>query len=407
MGRLVLDVTPLRGRAFRYVFIARTVAVFGLGFAMVAVPLQVYSLTGSTVGVASVSVAVGIAAFVGTLLGGVLADRADRRRVILVARSAAGLAFAVLAVNAALPEQHLWVIYLCGMVEGIADGVSGTALMAATPGLVAQDKLPAAGALLALMADLGSATAPALGGLLVTATDFWVNYAVCAGAGVITVSCLTRLPSMPPTEAARSETVLQSLGAGIRFVSRDRIVGPALLVGVIAMVLSGWSVLLPEYGEQVLKVGPEGLGLLYAAPAIGALIGSLTSGWTGTVRRTGALAIGAVLVSAVGLATTGLGGGLIWALVGLAVFGIGRLAGDVLRFTIVQENTPDQFRGRVAGLWTAQVTTGIALGAAVAGGISTVASPRDTFVLYAAVGVVSTLVAAMTLPTLRKLVRSL
>lgn len=406
MARLVLDVTPLRGRAFRYVFIARTVAVFGLGFAMIAVPLQVYALSGSTVGVASVSVAVGITAFTGTLLGGVFADRFDRRRVILFARSAAGLAFAVLAVNAALPDQQLWVIYLCGMVEGLSDGISGTALMAVTPSLVERDKLPAAGALLALMVDLGSATAPALGGLLVTATDFWVNYAVCAGAAVITVSCLTRLPAMPPPEAARSETVLQSLKAGFGFVSRDRIVGPALLVGVMAMVLSGWNVLLPEYGEHVLDISPQGLGVLYAAPAAGALLGSLTSGWTGTVRRSGALAIGALLVSTVGLATTGFAGGMVWAVVGLAVFGIGRVAGDVLRYTIVQENTPDQFRGRVAGLWTAQVTTGISVGAAVAGGISTVASPGDTFVLYSVIGLVGTLALAVFLPTLRRLVRT-
>ncbi|WP_405639664.1 enterobactin transporter EntS [Streptomyces uncialis] len=401
MGRLALDLTPLRGRGFRAVFVGRTVAVFGIGFALVAVPLQVYALTGSTARVATVTVAVGAAAFTGTLLGGVLADRFDRGRVIVVARASVGVVFAVLAVNAAAPEPRLWVIYVCGLAEGIADGVSGTALMAATPSLVPKDRLAAAGALMAVTVDLGSVAAPALGGLLVTATGFWGNYAVCAALAVVTTAALSRLPPLPPPGAVPGETAARAVVAGTRFAVRDRIVGPTLLVGLAAMVLSGWHVLLPEYGSRVLGIGPGALGVLYAAPAAGALLTSLTSGWTGRVRRPGAVAIGALLVSGAGLAVTGLAGGVVLAVAGLALFGAGRVAGDVLRYALVQRHTPDRFRGRVAALWTAQITTGVAVGGAVAGGVALLMSPAGAFLVYGAVGVVCAVALALGAATLR------
>ncbi|MEV0612755.1 enterobactin transporter EntS [Nonomuraea sp. NPDC050404] len=401
--RLLLDFSPLRRQGFRNIFFGRTVAVFGIGFVMVAVPLQVYSLTGSTADVAAVSAAVGVATFAGTMLGGVLADRRDRRRVIIIARATAAVAFVVLAGNALLPEPMLPVIYFCGMLEGLANGVSGTALMAATPALVSRDKLAAAGALMALMSDIGSVTAPALGGLLVAQAGFWANYAVCAVAGIVTVLFVGRLPELPPPAKAVHEPPLKALGAGLRYVSRDRIVGPVLLAGLVASALTGWNVLLPEFGREALGLGPRELGLLYAAPAAGALLATLTSGWTGTVRRKGATAMAALLVSAAGLTAVSLPGGLITAAAGLVLFGVARVTGDVMRYAIVQEYTPDDFRGRVAGLWSAQMAVGLSLGAAVAGGISALVPPERLYLVHGALGMTATLALILSFPALRRM----
>ncbi|GAA4959902.1 ENTS family enterobactin (siderophore) exporter [Nonomuraea thailandensis] len=404
--RLALDVAPLRNPAFRRVFLARTVALFGIGFVMVAVPLQVFALTGSTAGVAFVSVAVGGSALAGTMLGGMLADRGDRRRLIIGARATAAIAFAVLAGNALLPEPQLWVIYLCGIAEGVANGVSGSALMAATPSIVPRDKLAAAGALMAVMADLGSVAAPALGGLLVSATGFWGNYAVCAVAGTLTVTLLGRLPPLPPPETATRESLPQALRAVAGYVRRDRIVGPTLLAGLVAGLLSGWNVLLPAFGQEVLGLRPDGLGLLYAAPAAGALVGSLTSGWMGSVARPGRFVMGALLLSGAGLVVVGLTGWFAVAIAGLVLFGAGRVVGDVLRYTIVQEHTPDQYRGRLAALWSAQITVGVSLGAAAAGGLSAFVPAGGAFPVYGALGMAGAVVLALLLSTLRRLRRS-
>ncbi len=153
--KLFIDLDPLRtSREFRYLFTARVVSLFGLGFLIVAVPVQVYQLTGSTAQVAAVSAVIGVTTFGATFAGGVLADRYDRRNVIALARGTAGVAFALLAINAFLPEPQMWAIYVLAVVDGIAGGISSTALMAVTPSLIPRDKLAAAGALMALTADL-------------------------------------------------------------------------------------------------------------------------------------------------------------------------------------------------------------------------------------------------------------
>jgi len=400
--RLLLDPAPLRHRGFRAVFAGRTVAIFGLGFVLVAVPLQVFALTGSTAGVAGVTATVGVAALAGTLAGGVLADRHDRRTVILLARAGAGLGYAGLTVNALLPEPVLWAIYLCGAVDGVCGGISSTALMSATPQLVPKQELAAAGALMALMVNIGTVTAPALGGLLVAAGGFGANYAVCTATAVVTVGSLLRLPPLPPEGAGLPAVRL--LADGARFAVRDERVGPVLALGLVGMATAGWTVLLPEFAADVLGAGPEVAGLLYAAPAVGALAGSLVSGWTGTVRRVGWALLGAALLSTAGMAAAGAGGAVLPAAVALVAFGLGRSSGDILRYAAVLEATPDALRGRVSAVWTAQMVGAAATGAATAAAVAAVVPTRWALAAYGLLGVVLTVLVA-TLPGLRGLRR--
>ena len=137
VGGLLIDISPLRtSRPFRCAFAARLVSVLGLGLLMVALPLQVYQLTGSTLQVAGIATTTAAALFVGSLAGGVIADRYDRRNVIQWSRSAAGFGFLILGINAVLPDPMLSVIYLAAVIDGLAGGVSGSALMALVPMLV-------------------------------------------------------------------------------------------------------------------------------------------------------------------------------------------------------------------------------------------------------------------------------
>ncbi|MCO1655422.1 enterobactin transporter EntS [Pseudonocardia humida] len=400
--RLLLDPAPLRHRGFRAVFVARTVSVFGLGFVLVAVPLQVFALTGSTAGVAGVTAAVGLSALVGTLGGGVLADRYDRRTVILLARAGAGLGYAGLAAGALVPEPALWAIYLCGVVDGLCGGISSTALMSATPQLVPKEQLAAAGALMALMVNIGAVAAPALGGVLVAAGGFAANYAVCTATAVVTVTSLLRLPPLPPEGGG--EPAVRLLADGARFAVRDARVGPVLALGLVGMATAGWTVLLPEYAADVLGAGPELVGVLYAAPAVGALLGSLVSGWTGTVHGVGRALLGAALLAALGMAAAGAVGAALPAAVALAAFGLGRSSGDILRYAAVLEAAPDRLRGRVSAVWTAQVLGAAATGAATAAAVAAVVPTRWALAVYGVMGIVLTALVA-TLPGLRRLRR--
>ncbi len=400
--KLLIDLDPLRtSREFRYLFTARVVSLFGLGFLIVAVPVQVYQLTGSTAQVAAVSAVIGVTTFGATFAGGVLADRYDRRNVIALARGTAGVAFALLAINAFLPEPQMWAIYVLAVVDGIAGGISSTALMAVTPSLIPRDKLAAAGALMALTADLGSMIGPALGGVVIAAGGVGVAYALAAFTTAITTFCIPRLPSLPPTHVAE-ESPLKSVVSGFRYAAHNRVVGQVLIVGFLAMLLSGWAVLIPEFADEVLGVGPSVVGLLYTAPAVGAVVGSLTSGWSGSIRRYGLVVYLLMAVSAAGLVGAGATGVLAVVLLGLAAHGFGDSLADVVRYATVQRNTSDEYRGRIAAVWGAQVTAGTSVGAVAAGVVASLVPISMALTIYGVAGVVIIAIMFVATPTLRR-----
>lgn len=402
--KLIIDVGPIRtSREFRFLFTARAVSLLGLGFLIVAVPVQVYQITGSTAHVAAVTTILGLTTFAATFAGGVLADRYDRRNVIAIARGTAAFAFALLAVNAYLPEPQLWAIYIIALVDGAAGGISATALMAVTPSLVPRDKLAAAGALMALTADLGSMVGPALGGLVIAAGGVGLAYAFASFATVITTFCITRLPSLPPAKVS-DDSPLRSIATGFTYAYRNRVVGQVLVAGFAAMLLTGWAVLLPAFADEVLGAGPSLVGLLYAAPAVGAVLGSLTSGWTGSVRRSGLVIFVLMAVSSAGLAGAGTTGVVAVVLLGLAAYGFGDSLADVVRYAAVQRNTADEYRGRIAAVWSAQVTAGTSLGAIAAGVVASVAPIDVALTLYGAAGIVFVVVLWLAMPTLRRFV---
>ncbi|WP_416062755.1 enterobactin transporter EntS [Rhodococcus indonesiensis] len=403
IDKLVLDLDPLRtSREFRYIFTARVVSLFGLGFLVVAVPLQVYRLTGSTAQVAAVSAVLGVTTFAATFAGGVLADRYDRRRVIALARGTAGVAFAVLAVNAFLPDPKMWVVYVAAVIDGVCGGISATALMAVTPSLLPREKMAAAGALMALTGDLGAMIGPALGGVVIATGGVGVAYALAAFTTAITTFCITRLPVLPPTHVA-DESPLRSVVSGFRYAASNRVLGGVLVCGFVTMMLAGWSVLVPEYATEVLGAGPSVVGLLYTAPAVGAVIGSLTSGWTGRLRRSGQAVFVLMAVSAAGLAGAGLTATVAVALIGLAAHGFGDALTDIVRYATVQKHTSDEYRGRIAAVWAAQVTAGASVGAVVAGAVATSVPISAALPAYGAVGLVVTALLWTTLRTLRRL----
>ncbi|MER6809864.1 enterobactin transporter EntS [Spirillospora sp. NPDC000708] len=413
--RLALDVGPLRdSRPFRNVFIARTVSVFGIGMLAVSVPVQVYDLTGSTVQVGAVSAAEGLALLAGFLWGGVLADRRDRRRLMLRARTASGIAFALLALNAFLPSPSSAALYVLAAWDGLATGVAITALLAATPALAGPDRLVAAGALNALTVRLGSMLSPALGGLVVSAFGVGWNYAAAAAGTLGTLGLLTSLPPLEPARAGGPDGAggadgqddaeghpLRSIGGGLRFVASHRVVGSLMLLGLLFMVAGGIPVLMPAFAEHGLGGGPSTVGLLYAAPACGAVLASVTSGWAGSVRAPGLALLAASVAGFVLLACTGLARHPALAVAILFGYGFAASVEEILRYGLIQSHTPDSHLGRVNSLWAAQETGGTAIGSLGAGALGRYLAPGPAIVAYGTVSAVLALVLALTLTTLR------
>ncbi|MGC4958095.1 enterobactin transporter EntS [Actinomadura citrea] len=403
LRRLVIDVGPLRdSRPFRNVFIARTVSVFGIGMLAVALPVQVYDLTGSTVHVGGVSAAEGFALLAGFLWGGVLADRHDRRRLMLRARAAAGIGFVLLALNAFLPAPSLAALYALAAWDGLMTGVSITALLAATPALVAPDKLVAAGALNALTVRLGSMASPALGGLVVSAFGVGWNYAAAAAGTLGTLALLTGLPQLRPAAVEEADAnPLRSVWDGFRFVASHRVVGSLMLLGLLFMVAGGIPVLMPAFASRSLDDGATTVGLLFAAPACGAVLASLTSGWAGRARAPGLALLVASVSGFVALACLGLARHPALAVAILFVYGFVQSIEEILRYGLIQSHTPDSHLGRVNALWSAQETGGGAIGSLGAGALGRYLAPGAAIVLYGTVSAVLALALALTLTGLR------
>jgi MFS family permease len=150
--------------AFRAVFIARFISILSLGLLGVAIPVQIQMMTHSTWQVGLSVTLTGASMFVGLMIGGVLADRYERKRLILLARGTCGIGFVGLCLNAMLPEPSLIAIYLLGIWDGLFASIGVTALLAATPALVGRENLMQAGAITMLTVRLGSVISPMIGG---------------------------------------------------------------------------------------------------------------------------------------------------------------------------------------------------------------------------------------------------
>lgn len=404
LGDLVVDTTPLRtSRDFRVLFLARLVSLFGFGLTVVAIPVQVYNLTGSSLHTAAVGLVVVVPMLVGTLAGGVLADRMDRRKLIILARGSAVLVFLALAVNATAVGGHLWVIYVCAAANSVCNGISATALMAATPAVVGRDQLPAAGALMAITAELGAIFGPAVGGALTATLGLAANYTLTAAATLVTTVLVSLIAAQPAGEVDRHEPPVRAMVEGLRFVTRNRVVGGLLVIDMCVALFTVPFVLFPEIAERVFSAGPALVGYFFSAPAVGAMIAAVTSGWTGRVRHTGWWLVAATAGCGVAVAVFGLSGGVVWvAMAGLALLGASDTISEILRRSLLQHHTPDRLQGRVSSLWLAQVNVGPALGGFEAGLMARALGPMAAIVAGGVLCAASTAGVAAAMPGLRR-----
>lgn len=391
---LALDLSPLRaGGPLGLVLATRVLALLCIGLTSVGVVVQVYEVTGSSVQVGAVSLVLGAGLLLGFLTGGVLADRRDRKGLILVGSGWAVVTFAALAANAAADRPALWVVYVSGALFGFTEGIAETALTAVVPTFVSEEHIPATGALVTVTTTLGSIAGPMLGGVLIAGPGLATTFGLAAAGTAITTLLLTRLGPMPPTGAdapgetapsgvppaaakgsappaageARQAGVLESLREGLAFIRGSRVVAAVLVVDLCAALFATPTALYPQFAEERFGGGPELVGLLTTAPMIGAAVASLASGWTGRTPRQWRVLC--ATVAAWGLACAGFGLSPVLGL-GLFFLALGGLAdtfSEIMRRTLLMRHTPDPLQGRVSSLWLAQAMTAPALGGVLAG----------------------------------------
>jgi ENTS family enterobactin (siderophore) exporter len=337
---------------------------------------------------------------VGLLAGGMLADRHDRRKLLIAVRLPQGLLSLLMLVNSVLPHPGLWPIYVLTLGIGLLAGLGSPAATAVVPALVGPRQLAAAMALNSVGGQLGNLVGPAFGGILIAGPGLAACYGIDAAAFVLFALSMLLVRPLPPTVRAERPG-LRSLAAGFRFVRHSSVVGGMLLIDTNAMIFGMPTALFPALAAEHFHGGSATFGLLTAAPGLGAIIGGAISGWTGQLRRPGLVVIGAGIVWGGAIVGFGLVRSLPVALAFLALAGMGDLISEVLRNALLQRYTPDPLRGRVSSLYLAQVNSAPALGNVEAGAVAQVFSPVFSVVSGGLACVIGALVLGALIPAVR------
>ncbi|HZO61916.1 MAG TPA: MFS transporter [Gaiellaceae bacterium] len=393
---LAIDTRPLReSRDFRLLWCGQAVSYVGNMVTFVAVPFQLYSLTGSPLQVGLLSICDAVPLLLLAALGGTIADRFDRRK--LVFRSEVGLMVVsgLLAVNAFSGDPQVWALYVLAAAATSLWAIGAPALRALMPGLVPEEQLAASQALQSIYGNTAAIAGPALGGLLIAAAGIGATYAIDVATFVASLVAVYLIAPAPPKEPVEHET-LESLREGWRFLVRQRVILGTFVLDTNAMVFGMPQALFPGVAAAHFDAGARAVGLLYAAPAVGALAAALASGWIAHVRRQGVAVAAAIVLWGAAIAGFGFATALWLGLAMLAIAGLADEYSAILRSTILFSGTPDGMRGRMQGFELAQVASTPAIGNVEAGVVASLTSLRFAVVsggIACAVGAVAILAA--------------
>ncbi|MEZ5115926.1 MAG: MFS transporter [Candidatus Nanopelagicales bacterium] len=375
MARLFADLTPLRvSPAYRRLWLALGVSNVGHQMTAVAVGIQVYAITGSSwsVGLVGLFQLVPLVAF--GLYGGALSDAHDRRLVGLLTAAGLWVCSVAFLVQALAGWDNVALLYAVVAVQSAFFAVGNPARQAIIPRLVPEPLLPAANALGVITWNLGFTLGPLLGGLLIGVTgSVAVPYAVDVVAFAAMLLAMWRLPALPPTGPVR-RAGLASVVEGLKFLRGKKNLQMSFYEDIVAMVFGMPRALFPAiaamwYGGTAREVATV-VGLLSAAPAVGAVVAGALSGPLGRVRRQGLAVVVSIVVWGLAIAAFGLVRWLPLALLLLAVAGGADSVSAVFRTTILQAATPDEYRGRLQGVFTVVVAGGPRLGDVEAGAVA-------------------------------------
>ena len=394
---IAIDIGPLRRhRDFRLLYIGQAVSSAGSMITYVAIPFEVYDLTGSTLMVGLLGLAELVPLLGTALLGGAMADAHDRRRLVLIADSTLLLlALVLVANNSIVADPQVWLLFVIAAAMSAAEGLQRPALEAMLPRLVPREELPAVSALEGLRGTAGQIAGPALAGLLIAAFGLGATYAVDAATFLVSLGALLLMREMPPSEDAAPASV-ERIREGWRYArSRQELVG-SYAVDINAMLFGIPVALFPAVADRY--GGPELLGLLYAAEPVGAATLTLVSGWVARVRRQGrAIAISAG-VYGLAILAFGLADALPLALVALAAAGAADASSQIFRQTLWNQTIPDRMRGRLAGIEQLSYSIGPTLGTARGGTVASFTSVPFSIAAGGAVCVVGTIALVAMLP---------
>ncbi|MEU5253345.1 MFS transporter [Streptomyces longwoodensis] len=403
--RWAMDTRPLRIPTYRRLWTSTIVTAVGSQLTAVAVPKQIYDITGSSAWVGYASLAGLVPMVLFALWGGAVADTVDRRKLLLVTNTGIAVTSVLFWVQAVTSLDSVPVLMVLLALQQAFFGLNAPARTASIARLVPADQLPAANALGSTVTQTGLVAGPLLAGALIPVIGLPELYLIDALALCVTVWAVARLPALPPLGGAGSRRAgVREIAEGFRYIAGRKVLLLSFLADVIAMVCGMPRALFPQLAAETYASYGEGpaLGLLYAAIPVGAVLGGLFSGTFSRARRHGWMVIGAVVAWGAAVAGCGLSGSLWWAVAFLAAAGVADMVSMVFRGAILLSAATDEMRGRMQGVFTVVVAGGPRLADVLHGTAGSVLGPRAAVAGGGLLVVVLMLGLAATVPALRR-----
>lgn len=406
LSSISVDLSPMfESRPFRSLITGQIASLIGTQMRYVAMAWQIFLLTGSSAAVGLLGLAEVIPMIVVSILAGPMADIRDRKKIMFWSQAALMVVSATLAVVALADRPALWTLYGLTALGAAFDALDKPARNAVIPNLVGPDKIAPAIALKQISFQVSLIVGPALGGLAVAGFSLSVVYAIDAATFIVALLSLRALPAFEPRgERGPALTLLRE---GLRFSIGRPLIRSVFLVDLTAMIFGMPRAVFPALARGF-GIGAGGLGVLYSAPAVGALIGASLSGWVGRIGRHGAAIFIAAAVWGASIAAAGIFGmSFVPLLAFLALAGAADVFSAVFRGTLVQEATPDELRGRVTAVNTLVVTGGPRVGDIEAGFAASLFGARGSVIAGGVACLIGTGALFFTSPELRNYARKI
>lgn len=315
-----------------------------------AINWHTYELTGSALALGGLGLARLIPILFFSLAGGVVADTRNRRKVMMVTQSVMMTTAFVLGIVSVLGIVNVWWIYGVGFVNAAAAAFDLPSRQSLTPNLVPPEDLTNAITLSSMVFQIATIVGPGVAGVLIgqfgTGIIYWIN----GFSFIALLAALALMKTATPPKLKNSDGNFKTMLDGLRYVFRERIIFSTMLLDFFATFFSGANTLLPIFATDILKVGPQGFGILAAAESLGSVVtGALVSVW-GDIKAKGAVLLAGVFIYGAATIGFGLSNLFVLSILFLTLLGAGDTLSTILRSTIRQLVTPDALRGRMTSV---------------------------------------------------------
>jgi MFS family permease len=365
---MLIDISPLKKyRDYRLLFIGQLISIFGTMVSYMAVPYQVYQLTQSNALVGALGIVQLGPVVIFGLLGGTVADRMNRRRLLLASEAIMSLVVLLLIGNSLLPEPSITAIFILTALLQSVSGFHRPALEALTQKMVQPGDYAAVGALNSFRRSAGAIGGPLLGGVLIAAFGltgaYLFDFFSFLGA-LVCIALITRVPDPEPSQ----RSPLADAIAGIRFaISKPELMG-TYIIDIVAMLFAFPVALFPAMAAA--WGGANAAGLLFSAMAIGSLLATLFSGWSAQVQHHGRVVVIAAVCWGIFIIAVGFTSSLWLAVLFLVLAGAADMFSALFRGVIWSHSVPNAMRGRLSGIEMISYMTGPLLGNARSGWVA-------------------------------------